>query len=194
MVLRLEKDLPLLLFGLVCTSTVASLPQVQSAWAGIKEVYGEQEMGLRLLREAMLALLVCYAWAEPRLRNGIFSGPIPAFLSLIAAYVLCEIGYAVYLDLPLIVPMTGLRIFEYLPLALIGFVCGRRGVADWVIGRFAHYLRYYLLLQAGLALAQAPGRRRCSACRCWAAAGRSELSSARTCSARRWRLARWYSP
>ncbi|ATG89427.1 O-antigen ligase family protein [Methylomonas koyamae] len=155
MVLRLEKDLPLLLFGLVCTSTVASLPQVQSAWAGIKEVYGEQEMGLRLLREAMLALLVCYAWAEPRLRNGIFSGPIPAFLSLIAAYVLCEIGYAVYLDLPLIVPMTGLRIFEYLPLALIGFVCGRRGVADWVIGRFAHCLRYYLLLQAGLALAQA---------------------------------------
>lgn len=155
MLLKLEKDLPLLLFGLVCTSTVAALPQVQSAWAGIKEVYGEQEMGLRLLREAMLALLVCYAWAEPRLRSGIVSGPVLAFLSVVAAYVLFEIGYALYLDLPLVVPMTGLRVFEYLPLALIGFVCGRRGAADWVIGRFARCLRYYLVLQAGLALAQA---------------------------------------
>jgi len=69
--------------------------------------------------------------------------------------VLFEVGYALYLDLPLVVPMAGLRIFEYLPLALIGFVTARLGAGEHVITQFAHYLRYYIALQAVLAIAQA---------------------------------------
>ncbi len=60
MQLRLEKDLPVLLFALVSASMLASLPQVESAWTGIKEVYGEQDFGLRILREVMLLVLVVY--------------------------------------------------------------------------------------------------------------------------------------
>ena len=62
MKLRFEKDLPVLLFVLVSVSTLASLPQVESAWTGVKEVYGEQDFGLRILREIMLIVLVAYAF------------------------------------------------------------------------------------------------------------------------------------
>jgi len=153
--IRLEKDLPVLLFALVSASTVAALPQVESAWLGIKEVYGEQDFGLRILRELMLLVLVAYVFFEPRLRRGAMSSSVWAFLGAIATYVLFEVGYALYLDLPLVVPMAGLRIFEYLPLALIGFVTARLGAGEHVITQFAHYLRYYIALQAVLAIAQA---------------------------------------
>ncbi|HEY8098006.1 MAG TPA: O-antigen ligase family protein [Methylobacter sp.] len=155
MQIRFEKDLPVLLFALVSASTLASLPQVESAWTGVKEVYGEQDFGLRILREAMLAVLVAYGFFEPRLRKGALSSTVLAFLSVVATYVLFEIGYALYLDLPLVVPMAGLRVFEYLPLALIGFVTSRLGAGEYIINRFAHYLRYYIALQAVLAIAQA---------------------------------------
>ena len=155
MKIRLEKDLPVLLFVLVSASTVASLPQVESAWSGVKEVYGEQDFGLRILREAMLAVIVAYLFFEPRLRGGAMTSSVMAFLGVVATYVLFEIGYALYLDLPLVVPLAGLRVFEYLPLALIGFVTGRLGAGEQVIHRFAHYLRYYIAVQAFLAIAQA---------------------------------------
>ena len=64
MEIRLEKDLPVLLFALVSASTLASLPQVESAWTGVKEVYGEQDFGLRILREAMLVALTSQNGAD----------------------------------------------------------------------------------------------------------------------------------
>jgi hypothetical protein len=155
MEIRLEKDLPVLLFALVSASTLASLPQVESAWSGVKEVYGEQDFGLRILREVMLLVLVAYMFFEPRLRSGAMTSSVLAFLAVVATYVLFEVGYALYLDLPLVVPMAGLRVFEYMPLALIGFVTSRLGAGEYVIYRFAHYLRYYMALQAVLAIAQA---------------------------------------
>ena len=153
--IRLEKDLPALLFLLVCASTVAALPQVESAWKGVKEVYGQQDFGLRILREAMLLVLIVYAFLEPRLRQGALTSSVLAFMAVIASYVLFEVGYALYLDLPLVVPMAGLRVFEYLPLALIGFVTSRLGAGDYVLVKFAHYLRYFIALQTVLAIAQA---------------------------------------
>jgi hypothetical protein len=153
--IRLEKDLPVLLFTLVSVSILTSLPQVESAWTGVKEVYGEQDFGLRILREVMLVVLVAYLFFEPRLRSGALTSSVLSFLGVVATYVLFEVGYALYLDLPLVVPMAGLRIFEYLPLALIGFVTSRLGAGETVIYQFAHYLRYYIAVQAVLAIAQA---------------------------------------
>jgi len=153
--LRLEKDLPMLLFALVCASTVAALPQMESNWNGVKEVYGEQDFGLRILREVMLLVLIVYGFLETRLRQGILIAPVFAFLTVIATYVLGEIVYALSLDLPLVVPMAGLRIFEYLPVALIGFATSRLGAGEYVLYKFAHYLRYYIALQTVLAITQA---------------------------------------
>ncbi|MDO9199573.1 hypothetical protein, partial [Rhodoferax sp.] len=147
--------MPVLLFALVSVSTLASLPQVESAWTGVKEVYGEQDFGLRILREVMLVVLVAYAFFEARLRGGILTSSVLAFLAVVATYTLFEVGYALYLDLPWVVPLAGLRVFEYLPVALIGFVTSRLGAGGYVIHRFAQYLRYYIALQAMLAIAQA---------------------------------------
>ncbi|MDD5034710.1 MAG: O-antigen ligase family protein [Methylococcaceae bacterium] len=153
--IRFEKDLPLLLFALVSASALASLPQVESAWNGVREVYGEQDFGLRILREVLLLVLVAYCFLEPRFWRGALSAEIFAFLGLIGAYALFEVGYALYLDLPLVVPMAGLRVFEYLPVALIGFMSSRLGGAESVVHRFAFYLRYYVAVQGALAIAQA---------------------------------------
>ena len=155
MKIRFEKDLPVLLFMLVCTSTLASLPQVESAWKGVKEVYGEQDFGLRILRELMLVVVIAYSFFEPRFWRGALTSTAFAFLGVVVTYVLFEVGYALYLDLPIVVPMSGLRVFEYMPLAMIGFVARRLDSSETVVRRFAHYLRYYVALQAVLAIAQA---------------------------------------
>jgi hypothetical protein len=155
MVIRFERDLPVLLFVLVCTSALASLPQVESAWNGVQEVYGEQEFGWRILRELMLLVVIGYCVLEPRFWREALTGKLFAFLGIIATYALFEIGYALYLDLPLVVPLAGLRIFEYLPLAVIGFMTCRLGAGEYVLNKFASYLRYYIALQGVLAISQA---------------------------------------
>ena len=155
MTIRIEKHLPVLLFVLVGISALASLPQVESAWTGVREVYGEQDFGLRILREAMLLLVIAYAALEPRFWRGLLSSRELSLLGLMACFALLETAYALYLGLPLVVPMAGLRVFEYLPLALIGVMIGRMGAGDHVVGRFTALLRFYLLLQACLAILQA---------------------------------------
>jgi hypothetical protein len=153
--LRVERDLPVLLFLLVSASTIASLPQVQSTWDGVREVYGEQDFGLRLLRETMLVIIILYAGAERRFWNTVLSYQVFPWLILLACYVSFEVAYALHLGLPIIVPLTGLRVFEYLPLALLGLMVGRAGMADHVLLKFATYLRFYVIVQGVLALCQA---------------------------------------
>jgi hypothetical protein len=153
--IRIERDLPILLFALVSASALASLPQVESAWNGVREVYGEQDFGLRILREIMLVVVIAYAALQPSFWRGALTGTVFAFLAVLAAYAIFEVGYALYLDLPLVVPLAGLRVFEYLPLALIGYVIGRMGIGEQVLFKLTAYLRYYVALQAVLAVTQA---------------------------------------
>jgi hypothetical protein len=155
MVIRTETSLPLLLFLLVSMSAVATLPQVQSTWEGVREVYTEQDFGLRLLREAMLIVIVAYVALERRFWNTVLSSKLLAMLMLLASYVVFEVAYALHLGLPLIVPLTGLRLFQYLPLALVGLMVARMPTGEQIVLRFASYLRYYVLVQAALAVAQA---------------------------------------
>lgn len=133
MVIRTETSIPLLLFLLVSMSTVATLPQVQSSGVGVREVYGEQDFGLRLLREAMLVVIVAYLALERRFWNTVLSSKVVAMLMLLATYVVFEVAYALHLGLPLIVPLTGLRVFEYLPLALVGLMVARMPTGEEVI-------------------------------------------------------------
>lgn len=153
--LRIERDLPILLFALVSASALASLPQMESAWNGVREVYGEQDFGLRILRELMLLAVIAYAALQPRLWRGALTSKALAFLGLLGSYALFEVGYALYLDLPLVVPLAGLRVFEYLPLGLIGFMIGSLGLGETVLAKLTGYLRYYIALQAVLAVTQA---------------------------------------
>jgi len=155
MILRLDKQLPALLIALVGASVVASLPQVGSAWSGVKEVYGEQDFGLRILREAMLLVVILFALCDARFRSVALRPKVWLTLTGIAAYLGMETGYALSLDLPLVVPLAGMRVFEYLPLALIGLAVASIGAGDRVLVRFTGHLRYYVAFQGVLALAQA---------------------------------------
>lgn len=155
MKIRIEKDFPTLLAILVGLSAVASLPQVESAWTGVKEVYGEQDLGLRILREAMLGVIVLYAAFEPRFWKTVASGKVLGILALVAGYAIFEVGHALFRDLPLVVPLAGLRVFEYLPVALIGLAIGKLGAGESVLARFIGYLRYYVAVEGLLAVAQA---------------------------------------
>ncbi len=155
MKISLLRQLPVLLFTLVALSAVVALPQVESAWNGVKEVYGEQDFGFRLLREAMLAFIVLYAVLDPAFRRTALSPKVGLFLALLAGYSVFEIGYGLSLDLPLVVPMAGLRVFEYLPLGLIGLAVGLSGAGESVLARFTSLLRIYIALEGALAIAQA---------------------------------------
>jgi hypothetical protein len=65
MKIHFEKNLQVLLFTLMAiASTLAALSQVKSAWSGVKEVYNEQDFGLRVLRGAMLIALANQHGAE----------------------------------------------------------------------------------------------------------------------------------
>jgi hypothetical protein len=64
MKIHLVKELPFLLFALVSTSTLASLPHVESAWTEVKEVYSKQDFGLHVLRQAMLVGLASQHGAQ----------------------------------------------------------------------------------------------------------------------------------
>jgi hypothetical protein len=151
----LKHHAPGLLFVLVSLSAVVALPQVESAWNGVREVYGEQDFGFRLLREATLALIALYALLDRGFRNTVCTAEVGLFLTLLAGYSAMEIGYALSLDLPWVVPMAGLRVFEYLPVGLIGLSLGRAGEGGQVLARFTSLLRLYVAMEGLLALAQA---------------------------------------
>lgn len=155
MKINLERHLPMLLSILVSLSAVAALPQVESAWSGVREVYGEQDFGFRVLREAMLVILILYAVLDPLFRRTLFSPQVGSFLALLAGFSIFETGYALSLDLPLVVPLAGLRIFEYLPLALMGLTVARSGHGRAILARFTSGLRLYVALEAVLAIVQA---------------------------------------
>jgi hypothetical protein len=153
--IRLEKDLPVLLFALVSASALASLPQVESAWNGVRESYGEQDFGLRFLLEAMLGVIISYAALEPKFWNTLASSKVLGFLTIVASYTNLEIGYVLSLDLPLVMQLAGLQVFEYLPLALIGLTIGKSGAGESVLARFAHYLHVYVAPEGLLAITHA---------------------------------------
>lgn len=155
MKVHLESQFPYLLFTLVSISALASLPQVESAWNGVKEVYGEQDFGLRILRELTLLLVLGWVALDPRFWHTLATPRVSAFLLVLATYCLFEVGYALYLGLPAVVPVAGLRVFEYLPLALIGYLIAQLDAGEAVLATFVKLLRFYVLLQAFLAISQA---------------------------------------
>ena len=69
MKIRYQKDLPVLLFALLVSApALASLPQVESAWTGVKDVCGKQDFGLHILRKAMLVGLASQQGAQNPVR------------------------------------------------------------------------------------------------------------------------------
>jgi hypothetical protein len=153
MTVHTERILPLMLFLLVCMSFVATLPQFTAAGEGVRLGY-QEDAGLRLLREAMLLVIMAYVSLDSRFRTVLLSKRISAVSLLFASYAAFEVGYALHLGLPIIVPLTGFRVFEYFPLALIGLMAAQMNKGEEVFGKFAGYLRYFVAIEAIFAIQQ----------------------------------------
>lgn len=148
-----ERLIPLLLFVLVCTAIIATLPQMRSAWEGTK-LDAHEDFGLRWLREAVLLIILGWVILQRRSWQVLLSSPVAPLLLWLGTYAIFEVLYAAYLGLPLIVPLVGLRTLQYLPLALVGMMMARTDATGERLAEFARYLRWFVLIEAVFAAAQ----------------------------------------
>jgi hypothetical protein len=148
-----ERVVPVLLFVLIGTAMIATLPQMRSAWEGAK-LGAHEDAGLRWLREAVLLLIMGWVVLERRFWQVLLSNPVAPLLLWLGGYATFEVLYACYLGLPLIVPMVGLRTFQYLPLVLVGMMMARMDADGERFAEFARYLRWFVLIEALVAAAQ----------------------------------------
>lgn len=150
-----EVLLPVLLAFLVSMSLVVTLPQVYSNWEGTREVMGDQDFGLRLLREAGLVIVVLYCCLLRAYWRLIFSPAVVCGIALLSAYILFEIMHALERNLPLVVPLAGLRVFEYLPLLFTGMLMARLEQGERALRQLAYYVCVFVLVEAILGVMQA---------------------------------------
>lgn len=148
-------DIPLsrLLFALVFTSVIATLPQVLALWDGAK--LEESDRGLRLLREGMLGVTIVWLVFQPDYRALLWRPAVAGSVGLLMVYAAFETLHALARDLPLVVPLSGLRVFQYLPLLFAGMMCAQRPHGGQTFDVFAGYLRVFVVLQGLIALNQA---------------------------------------
>lgn len=150
-----ETVLPVLLALLVSLSLVVTLPQANSNWEGTREVMGEQDFGLRLLREAGIAVIVMYCLMLRRYWDILLNPAVMGGIAVVGAYVTLEVMHALDRNLPLVVPLAGLRVFEYLPLLFTGIMMARLPRGDAVLRRLAYYVCVFVLIEGVLGVIQA---------------------------------------
>lgn len=142
-----------LLFALVFTSVIATLPQVLSVWDGAK--LDESDRGLRLMREGMLGVTIVWLVFQADYRAILLRPAVAGSLAALIVYAAFETLNALARGLPLVVPLTGLRIFQYLPLLFAGMMLANRPHGNDAFDRFAGYLRVFVAVQGLIALNQA---------------------------------------
>lgn len=155
-----ERRLHLLVFLLICTSLIATLPEaIELTTTGRLQQdarFDSPEFFLfRLIREASLALVVVYLAYGVFVRRRIpFSVPTLRIVSIVALAALASLTYSIVVkDLAAIVPLFGLRIFQYTPLVLAGYAVARR-FDRYAVIKFANLLRWFVVINLGLGIAQ----------------------------------------
>lgn len=154
-VLAPEAVLPVLLALLVCMALVVTLPQAYSNWEGTFEVMGDQDFGLRLLREAGVLIILVYCLMLRRYWDILLNPAVMAGIAIVGAYVMFEVMYALERNLPLVVPLAGLRVFEYLPLLFVGILLARLPRGEHAFRRLAHYVCFFVVIEGVLGVIQA---------------------------------------
>ncbi|MEK7322529.1 MAG: O-antigen ligase domain-containing protein [Pseudomonadota bacterium] len=154
-ILSPESVLPVLLALLVSVALVVTLPQAYSNWEGTREVMGEQDFGLRLLRELGVSIVVLYCLLLRRYWDILLNPAVVSSIAVVGAYVIFEVMYALERNLPLVVPLAGLRVFEYLPLLFTGIMMARMPQGEQAFRRLAHYVCLFVLIEGVLGVIQA---------------------------------------
>jgi hypothetical protein len=139
---------------LMLVSLVASYPQAKALMAGQRLELTQATAGLRLLREATLAvvvLLIALRMLTSRGRAPVLSAV--TWTVVIAGYAVFVFARALMLGLDVRVPLSGLRVFQYAPLALAAYLVALHWRAR-MFRALAVTLRILLMVWLPLALYQ----------------------------------------
>lgn len=151
MKLSFNRDVILLLTLILVTSFITAIPQLIALWNGYF-LQSSEELGYRIIREVIVCIIVLY------LLMFITKIPFPSvgtsiILLFFFAYTVVLIWYMIDKNYSAIVPLSGLRIFEYLPVAYIGFILGfqnEQNSYEKLIG----FLKWFVAVQICFAILQ----------------------------------------
>lgn len=152
--IRDRKNLNLLVWGtfiIVLVSLVATLPQTLSLAEGVRMrgTVIETGIGFRWLRELFLALvlLVFFFWYVMQ-RFVLWADPVwTSIFLLFAAWAVVVSAYAILIEeLSIVVPLLGLRVFQYFPLAVIAAAIAVH-TGPIALIKLARLLRWFVLVQ-----------------------------------------------
>lgn len=151
---RLSEAMFRLLCLLLAVSLIATLPQTIMLLQGERFAGLEGQYGLRWLREAV-TLIICMVLGVrllvrrrpvfPYLRNIVVGAAVATYALIVVASTLAR-GY------PWIVPLSGLRVFQYVPVAIVGYYLATHGREP--LRRMAWFLIWYVAAMIPLALVQ----------------------------------------
>lgn len=148
-----------LVFLLIAVSIVATLPQTLQLLPitqGVQPIAGQ--LGLRWLREGMLAAIVLIGTTVTlaKRRVVIDAGTARATLFIMSWVLIVAFWSITIKHVPATVAALGVRLIQYLPLALIGYLL-TRSARHAPLVLFARLLRWYVLIQGVLAVYQVLG-------------------------------------
>lgn len=146
----------LLIGALLAVSLVAAYPQVVELMSGRRPVGTSAGIGLRWLREVVWAVTMALmaSWlvlGTPR--SGWFWKGTAIATAAIAAYVSFAYARALWLGLPAVVPLTGLRMFQYAPYAWMAYHIARTR-PQWLFTSVARILKVLLVTWTPIAVYQ----------------------------------------
>ncbi|UXH43178.1 O-antigen ligase family protein [Rossellomorea vietnamensis] len=139
-----HKNITFLISLLILVSLITYLPQTLALMKG-SNIHTSEEAGLRFLREAILCIIVFYMifWIKK------YPSPSKSFLAVTIfffCYTLLEIANMISKEYPLLVPISGLRIFQYTPIAYAGFILASNNYTV-SLEKIANSLKFFLLIQ-----------------------------------------------
>ncbi|WP_079708630.1 O-antigen ligase family protein [Paraliobacillus ryukyuensis] len=149
--IKFSRDIIFFLSLLIIAAFIASYPQVQALWQG-KVLTAEEDPGFRLIREAMLIVIIFYTffWSKqlPKPNYGQLT-----ILSFVSLYLFIEIIAMLYKGYPVTVPLSGLRVFQYVPILYVAYIIGKENEIEYY-EKFVKFLKLFIFAQIVLGIYQ----------------------------------------
>ena len=134
---------------LVYLSLITYLPQVKQIFMGdpLGVTTTEAGWGLRLLREGsvfVISVIMFFYFLFGKLQFRAYSTLIISLFLL--TYLILQFQLSIHNGYPLIVPLAGARIFQYLPIFILGYYFSKE--YPELLDKFSKYLILFVILQS----------------------------------------------
>lgn len=148
--LNFQNNTTFLFICLIIISLFSAYPQMMANWQG----YNTHELdnfGLRYLREFVLILTVVYLFLWVKYLK--INKPLLIMSIFLGVYIVLEFYLMLIKDYPPIVPISGLRIFQYIPFMIVGFVFGKNNIQS-SMNKIGNFFKFFILIQLILGVSQ----------------------------------------